>query len=71
MGVKAKFYQDLFERHGYTVVDIQRKGHFHIVARLGKRELKFIAACSPSDHRALKNFEGQIKRAARQLSPST
>jgi hypothetical protein len=67
MDKRIRDYKKCFERHGCEVVSIVTSAHLHIVAKHGDQERRFIASISPSDGRAMRNFEGNVRRWVKEL----
>ena len=54
----------VLHKHGWDTVSLRRKNHLVIKARHRTgRQKTFVCGQSPSDHRALRNFERFVARA--------
>jgi hypothetical protein len=66
MGMRAKDVKNLFENHGYQVISIHRTRHWNVRASINGLTKNFAVSVSPSDCRAMKNFEAFLRRTAKE-----
>lgn len=53
-----------FRRHRYIVERVKHSKHWKVWASRNGRTRRFIVPVSPSDHRAFKNLNADLKRGA-------
>lgn len=67
---ELRAYKKAAKRAGATVVKVARNGHYHITLAFAGQKKMFTVACSPGDVRGFLNYEAQVKRWIRDLSPA-
>jgi hypothetical protein len=63
MTKKVKEIKDIFECLGVEIEEVERTiRHYKFHVRKGTHKRFFTSAATPSDHRAMMNFRGDVKR---------
>jgi hypothetical protein len=68
MRLSDRRVREMFAQHGYKIERIETGKHRKIYASRGKRTLRFVLPCSPSDRRTLDNIHADLKRGRGRIS---
>ena len=68
---RMKEFHRIFDDLGLPVLgtEMTRSGHYKITTECEGDRRFFVAPYSPSDHRAVKNFDAEVKRWKRSILP--
>jgi hypothetical protein len=58
---------DIIVQEGFTILDTQQAKHFKVRAAYRGREHTIVFPVSPSDHRSLVKFRGDLSRLKRSI----